>query len=70
MILYEGALGSILGTLILDTFFPNEMHAKWVLLAAMTVSYIYMKQRSFIPSFEKGIPSNPEIFVERSPLVS
>jgi hypothetical protein len=46
MILYEGALGSILGTLILDTFFSNEIHAKWVLLAAMTehdVSYKYKK---------------------------
>jgi len=29
-----------------EVFFPNEMHAKWVLLAAMTVSYIYMKHHA------------------------
>ena len=36
MFLYEGALGSIMGTLVLDTFFSQEPKAKWALLTLIS----------------------------------
>ena len=45
MILLEGAIGSVVGTMLMDTFFPKSMYAKWALLGLGTVAYIELKKR-------------------------
>jgi uncharacterized membrane protein len=45
LILLEGAIGSVVGTMLMDTFFPKSMYSKWVLLVLGTVAYIELKKK-------------------------
>jgi uncharacterized membrane protein len=45
LILLEGAIGSVVGTMIMDTFFPKSMYVKWAILGLGTVAYIELKKK-------------------------